>query len=95
MDRSLALQKQLAEYYRYWYYLQKQITARLHFVNPLLMNRINPDEISYVKLENIAKGYQFRGVVSGEEEDCLIGRYTIKIRQNIFFITSIYLFKHF
>ena len=39
------------------------------------MNRINPDGISNAKLENIAKGYQFRGVVSGEEEDCLIGRY--------------------
>ena len=34
--------------------------------------RINPDGISKDKLEKIAKGYEFRGVVSGEEEDCLI-----------------------
>ena len=34
--------------------------------------RINPDGISKAKLEKIAKGYEFRGVVSGEEEDCLI-----------------------
>ena len=39
------------------------------------MNRINPDGISHAKLEDIAKGYEFRGVVSGEEEDCLIGKY--------------------
>lgn len=39
------------------------------------MSRINPDGISHVKLESIAKGYEFRGVVSGEEEDCLIGKY--------------------
>ena len=25
IDRTLSLQKQLAEYYRYWYYLLKQI----------------------------------------------------------------------
>ena len=39
------------------------------------MNRINPDGISNAKLEKIAKGYEYRVVVSGEEEDCLIGRY--------------------
>ena len=39
------------------------------------MSRINPDGISNIKLESIAKGYEFRGVVSGEEEDCLIGKY--------------------
>ena len=48
------------------------------------MTRINPDGISNIKLENIAKGYQLCGIVSEEEEDCLIGRYmkwlTNKIR---------------
>ena len=47
----------------------------LHIFNSPLINRINPDGISHAKLESIAKGYEFRGVVNGEEEDCLIGRY--------------------
>ena len=46
----------------------------LHIFNSPLINRINPDGISHAKLESIAKGYEFRGVVSGEEEDCLIGK---------------------
>ena len=34
--------------------------------------RVNPDRISHKKLEEMAKGVQYRSIVSGEESECLV-----------------------